>query len=68
VSHRELVGANCQQFAEALTQRPIEGLPFAHEALEIFAKLRSLQLAKAEETLGQCEDALQRPGMEARQS
>lgn len=65
VGRRELIAADCRRIAVALTRQGLlaEGRSFAFRAVEIFAALRSPELAKAEETLRECEDLLRSSGM-----
>lgn len=66
VRHRELIAANYLRIAMALArqEQPVEGMPFARRALDIFTALRAPELAQAEETLRELEETLRHPGYE----
>lgn len=66
VRHRELIAANYLRIATALAHQdqPVEGMPFARRALDIFTALRAPELASAEETLRELEEKLRHLGIE----
>lgn len=58
VGRLELIGSNCQRVAAALVRqgRPLEGLPYARRAIDIFTKLRQLlRVESAQAVLKECE-------------
>jgi tetratricopeptide (TPR) repeat protein len=59
VGHQDFTARNCLCLAQALAGqgRKVEGRPYAQRAVAIYTKLRSPDLAKAQATLKECEDA-----------
>ena len=57
MGHQLFIAYNCWRLAKALTRqgRPTEGLPFAQRAVDIFNKLPSPEMAKAQAVLKECE-------------
>jgi tetratricopeptide (TPR) repeat protein len=57
IGRQELIAADCQHLAEALTQqgRKLEALPHARRAVEIYIALRSPNIEEARQTLAECE-------------
>ncbi len=55
----ESIAINCALLSKAFARqgRQIEGLPYAQRAVAIFTKLRHRDLAEAQATLKECEDA-----------
>lgn len=66
IRNRELIAVNYARIGEALAgqQRTPEGMPYAYRAVESLTALRSPQLARAEKTLREFEDAFRRLGIE----
>jgi tetratricopeptide (TPR) repeat protein len=58
VGRLELIAGDCQWLAKALARqgRKAEGLPYAQQAVTIFTKLRSPDLAEAQAVLKECEE------------
>jgi tetratricopeptide (TPR) repeat protein len=59
VGRQELIALDCQRLAKALVRqgKAGEGLSYASRAVEIFTRLGSPNLARAQATLAQCEEA-----------
>jgi tetratricopeptide (TPR) repeat protein len=59
VGRQELIALNSQYLAQALSwqDRPAAGAPYAQRAIEVFTRLRSPYLAKAQAVLKECEEA-----------
>jgi tetratricopeptide (TPR) repeat protein len=57
MGHQLFIAYNCWQLAKALARqgRPAEGLPYAQRAVDIFNKLPSPEMAKAQAVLKECE-------------
>ncbi|OGO47373.1 MAG: hypothetical protein A2W37_13675 [Chloroflexi bacterium RBG_16_63_12] len=56
MGHQLFIAYNCWQLAKALARqgRPAEGLPYAQRAVDIFNKLPSPDMAKAQAVLKEC--------------
>lgn len=63
LGRQSLIASDCDCLAEALAQqdRGAEGLPYARRAVAIFTRLGSPKLARAQKTLGRCEQAIVPP-------
>ena len=57
VGRQELIAVNCRHLAKALVQqgKPVEALPYAQRAVEIFTQLGSPNLEVARALLAECE-------------
>jgi hypothetical protein len=57
IGRQELIALNCRYMAEALARqgKMQEGVPFARRAVDIFTRLGSPRLARAQKVLAECE-------------